>query len=103
MWLDVWLAYNQPLLKLAQERGFPVIDFDLPGEQYQLRLQAIIADLRLGAPGPEAEFFDPSLRTSQRQRPPKMALPKEVARVHAGLVELAAKQASSAAQDVSPQ
>ena len=38
MWLEVWLAYNEVLLRLAEERGFPLIDFDLPAEAYAARL-----------------------------------------------------------------
>jgi hypothetical protein len=93
MWLDVWLAYNGSLLRLAEDRGFPLIDFDLPAEEYQARLRAIIEELDLGAPGPEGEFFEASLRTSQQQPPPERVLPAEVKRTYERLVEIAASQA----------
>ncbi len=94
MWLEVWLAYNASLLRLAEDRGFPLIDFDLPAEAYQARLRAIIAELGLGTPGTDGEFFEASLRTSGKQAPPKMALPAEVGRTYARLVEMAASQAA---------
>ena len=95
MWLEVWLAYNASLLRLVEERGFSLIDFDLPAEDYQARLREIIGELDLGAPGPDSEFFEPSLRTSQKQAPPEMSLPPAVERTYARLVEVAASQASA--------
>jgi hypothetical protein len=94
MWLDVWLAYNASLLRLAEDRAVPLIDFDLPAEQYQSRLRAIIDELDLQAPGPESEFFEASLRTSQQQAPPDLPIPAEVERVYERLVAIAASQAS---------
>ena len=89
MWLDVWLAYNEILLRLAEERGFPLIDFDLPAEAYAARLRAIVEELRL--PGGEDDFFDASLRTSQKKLP-DADLPTDVAHVYARLKETAAAQ-----------
>jgi len=92
MWLEVWLAYNEILLRLAEERGFPLIDFDLPAERYAARLRAVVAELRL--PGADDDFFDASLRTSQKQRP-DAELPPDVRRVYGRLTEIAAAQAGS--------
>ena len=92
MWLEVWLAYNQILLRLAEERGFPLIDFDLPAEDYAARLRAVVAELRL--PGGTDDFFDASLRTSQK-RLPDAELPVDVARVYSRLKEIAAAQAGA--------
>jgi hypothetical protein len=94
MWLDVWLAYNGSLLALVEARSFPLIDFDLPAEAYQARLRDIFAELELRSPGDDSEFFDASLRTSQQQTPPDMALPAEVERVYYRLVAIAAEQAA---------
>jgi hypothetical protein len=94
MWLDVWLAYNGSLLALVEARGFPLIDFDLPAGAYQARLRDIIAELELRPPGDDSEFFDASLRTSQQQPPPDMALSAEVERVYYRLVAIAAGQAA---------
>ena len=91
MWLEVWLAYNEILLRLVQQRGFPLIDFDLTAEAYDARLRAIVSQLRL--PGGDDHFFDASLRTSQKQLP-EANLPADVARVYAGLKEIAAAQAA---------
>ena len=90
MWLDVWLAYNQSLLQLVEDRDFPLIDFDLPAAAYATRLRSIIEELRL--PGAD-DFFDASLRTSQKQLP-DAELPTDVSRVYARLLEIAAAQAA---------
>jgi hypothetical protein len=89
MWLEVWLAYNRILLQLAEGRGVPLIDFDLPAEAYATRLRAIVAELRL--PGGDDDFFDASLRTSQKQLP-DAKLPAEVAVVYDRLREIARAQ-----------
>jgi hypothetical protein len=90
MWLDVWLAYNASLLRLAEGRGFPLIDFDLPAERYAERLRAVVAELRL--PGADDDFFDASLRTSQKQQP-DAELPPDVRRIYGRLTEIATAQA----------
>lgn len=92
-WLQLWLVYNSVLLRLADERGLPLIDFDLPAEAYQARLRAIVEELRL--PGGGDGFFDASLRTSPAQAPPDMQLPGYLESVHVRLREIAAAQAAS--------
>ena len=94
MWLELWLAYNRNLLDLVEARDFPLIDFDLPAERYRARLGTIIATLGLQAPAAGSEFFDASLRTSQRQTPPEVTLPLEVERVYTHLVGIAGEQAT---------
>jgi hypothetical protein len=92
-WLQLWLVYDSVLLRLATERGIPLIDFDLPANAYQARLRAIVEELRL--PGGGDEFFDASLRTSQAQAPPDMELPGYIESVYRRLQEIAAAQASA--------
>ncbi len=89
-WLQLWLAYNERLLRLHEAHGFPIIDFDLPAEPYQQRLAAITTELGLhpGSEGPE--FFESSLRTSDRH---DGELPEAVEEVYRRLVEIAATQA----------
>jgi len=94
MWLQLWLAYNTPLLELHTQRDLPIIDFDLPAQAYQARLRSLIAELGLRAPE-EGEFFDASLRTSQKQAVEDVVLPDEVERVYGRLVEIAAGQATA--------
>jgi hypothetical protein len=91
MWLDLWLAYNTVLLKLADERGVVLIDFDLPAAEYQARLRAIVTQLRL--PGGGGDFFDASLRTSQKGAPGDAGLPADVRAAYDRLRRLAAEQA----------
>lgn len=90
MWLEVWLAYNEILLRLVEQRGLPLIDFDLSAERYQARLGEIVEELRL--PGGDDDFFDASLR-SQKQLP-NAELPADVARVYDRLRQIAANQAT---------
>lgn len=95
MWLELWLAYNAVLLELVETHRFPIIDFDLPGEQYQLRLRDIAAELGLRTPKGDSEFFDASLRTSQQARPDDVTLPATVAQAHQRLIAIAAQQAAA--------
>ena len=67
--------------------------FDLPAERYGARLRTMISELRL--PGGDGDFFDASLRTSQKMAPQDAKLPSEVARVYARLQDIAAAQARS--------
>ncbi|MEX1296144.1 MAG: sulfotransferase family protein [Candidatus Limnocylindrales bacterium] len=92
MWLEVWLAYNEILLHLVEQRHIPLIDFDLPAAEYATRLRAIADELHL--PGGDDDFFDATLRTSQKQAPQDADLPAEVARVYRELKRSAASQAA---------
>ena len=91
-WLQLWQVFNSALLRLADERRFPLIDFDLPAEAYQARLSGVVAELRL--PGGGDDFFEASLRTSQTQAPPDMQLPGYIESVYLRLREIAAAQAA---------
>lgn len=93
MWLDLWHAYNLRLLALVQERGVPLIDFDLPAEAYQRRLRALVSGLGLPRPALAMTFFEAELRTSQQRVPPRAALPSAVAATYEHLRQLAATQA----------
>jgi len=94
MWLDLWLAYNDRLLALTEQRHVPLIDFDLPAEGYRSRLRAIVDGLALPWAQQADAFFEAESRTSQQQVPPDAALPAEVRRVYDRLRELADSQAS---------
>jgi hypothetical protein len=95
-WLDLWLAYNRPLLALQREHGFPLIDFDLPAPAYQARLASLVRELGLGAQRPGPAFFEPSLRTASADA--AMAVPPEVEQVYQELTAIAAAQARAAAR-----
>jgi hypothetical protein len=90
-WLDLWLDYDARLLELLRAREFPLIDFDLPGPEYQARLAAVIAGLHLPGVGDGEAFFEPSLR---HDPPADEPLPAEVSRVYLELREIAARQAA---------
>jgi len=94
MWLQLWLDYNTRLLELLEPGHVPVIDFDLPGERYRVRLEDLMAELDLHAPE-DGEFFDATLRTSQQGAIEDVVLPDEVERAYRQLVEIAAGQAAA--------
>lgn len=89
-WLALWFTYNERLLDLYQSRPFPIIDFDLPAEEYQQRLERLAAHLGLQRQRRSERFFEPSLRSAQET--PKVALPEEVRQLHGRLVAIAAEQ-----------
>lgn len=88
-WLALWVGYNERLLELHQRHDFPIIDFDLPADRYQARLERLIRELGLGQPGSDP-FFDASLRTAAE---PDVRPPEPVAELYATLSDIAARQA----------
>ncbi len=95
MWFDVWLAYDAALLRLTEERGVPLIDFDLPADAYRARLGALVRELQLPRPVDAETFFEGELRTSGGSVPPAVALPREVERVYERLRAIAREQAGA--------
>ena len=91
-WLDLWLVYNRRLWVLHSQRGFPIIDFDLPPAAYQQRLTTLIGELGLRPAVPGESFFEPPLRDHQSS--PRLALPTEVEELHEELKRIAAEQAA---------
>jgi hypothetical protein len=89
-WLDLWLAYSRRLLVLHEQRGFPIIDFDLPADAYQARLSEIVVLLGLQPLAGDTAFFEPSLRHVEPDPEP---LPAEVDRVYLALRAAAARAA----------
>lgn len=68
--LDLWLKYNQSLLSIVKENPFPLISFDLPANEYQLKLNSIKSELRLSNISSEA-FFDTNLRSQNEKQQEK--------------------------------
>ena len=95
-WLDLWLAYDRHLLELVEARGFPLVDFDLPNDEYQARIRALTDELRLTGPEGDGSFFEASLRTSQREVPGQLELPAQVDEVYQRLRAVAAAQVETA-------
>ena len=89
-WLDLWLAYDERLLRLADTYHFPIIDFDLPDEQYQQRLAEITTDLGLPARQRRERFFESSLRSPGPAA--DVAVRAEIEEVHRRLSAIAAQQ-----------
>jgi len=90
-WLELWLAYDRKLLELHAEHDFPIIDFDLPADEYQSRLATLIGELGLRVPE-HGGFFDASLRNPT---PDDAALPHEVETVYRELRAIAARGAAT--------
>jgi hypothetical protein len=92
MWLRLWLDYDSRLLELQQVHGFPVIDFDLPADRYQARVDGLIRQLDLHEPANGERFFESSLRNSERA---ELELPPAITDVYAQLAAIAAAQAEA--------
>lgn len=95
-WLELWLDYNRRLLDLHERHAFPIIDFDLPAEEYQARLATLIEGLGLRAPMGKEAFFEPSLRNPTPEDP---ALTDEIESVYRELCEIAAVSGDGGAGD----
>ena len=91
-WLELWLAYNERLLRLQRQHGFAVIDFDLPAPQYEARLAQLIGELGLRRPRHDQTFFESSLRSSESAR--EVGVPEPVEAVYAELQAIAASGAA---------
>jgi hypothetical protein len=92
-WLGLWLDYDERLLRLYQARPFPIIDFDLPAERYQRRLDSVIGELGLRQPTQAEPFFESSLRSGGQPELEPLELPAQVAAVYQQLSAIAAQQA----------
>jgi len=97
-WLGLWLAYDRKLLELHAQHGFPIIDFDLPADQYQARLAALIDEMGLHAPERESTFFEDALRNPT---PEDAALPDEVETVYRELRAIAARSVATTPRESS--
>lgn len=79
--LQLWLRYNERLLNLQRQHGFPVIEFSKDGEETRKNFQNAVYWLGL-KPSEEARFFEPSLRNFEADT---QALPPEVQAVYSKL------------------
>jgi hypothetical protein len=89
-WLALWFTYNERLLRLYRHKPFPIIDFDLPADEYQQRLESLAAQLGLEASPRREPFFEPSLRSAQEL--PTVDVPAPIEALHERLVAIAAEQ-----------
>ncbi len=60
--LELWRCYNAQILRWHERFGFPLVDFDLPDDEYLRGVQKAMAALKLILPRTGLHFFDPSLR-----------------------------------------
>jgi len=73
--VQLWLHYNQRLLRSVQKLRFPILDFDVGKQEYLEAIQRLAIRLGLDSKSAnEAPFFEESLRTSQ-EKPAEGALP----------------------------
>jgi hypothetical protein len=85
--LGLWMAYNERLLKEHQRRPFPVISFDLPMEEYLMKVEQAAASLNLAIPEAGFTFFENSLRHWQADSQ-QINLPPQVSLVYQRLLEI---------------
>ena len=85
--LELWQFYNQCLLDLQVCTGFPLVNFDLPDQEYQAKVQELLHVLDLSPPSNLLSFFEDSLRTTNLSR--EESLPGEVAGLYGALLSRA--------------
>lgn len=89
--LSLWLYYNQQLLSLVKEHQVPIVNFDLPAEDYLSDAVTKLTSLGLDAKKTKSAtvFFDRSLRTQLIENIDDERLPKEVSNLYRELTSLA--------------
>jgi hypothetical protein len=84
---ELWYAYNQRLLELAQNHRFPIADFDKEPDDYLDDTLAKLVSLGLD-PAKQAtarQFFDSGLRNQAASSVADIALPTHVSELYAQL------------------
>lgn len=71
--MALWLAYNQRLYREFRRQAFPLLCFDLPGEAFNQRVDAVIRQLGLRAVSGSQRFYDSELKNFRDQ--PEQRLP----------------------------
>jgi hypothetical protein len=65
--LDLWFRYNERLLSYYDKYKFPIISFDTDENIFRNKLAQLIKKIGLSALGRKLNFFDPSLRGTERR------------------------------------
>ena len=75
--LNLWLAYNQRLLRHHDRLDFPILSFDDAADVYIQKVRELTTALNLGLDASRIAFFNPALRhdriESEDQLPPACA------------------------------
>jgi hypothetical protein len=88
--IELWRVYNERLLRWSDSRLFPIVSFDLPGDEYQRSVHRALIAIGLQPPS-KIMFFDADLQ-HQPKAPSEeewAALPESVRWLHRELVERA--------------
>jgi hypothetical protein len=84
---ELWHTYNARLLELAQINNFPLVDFDLPADEYLE--DALTKLIQLGLDEDKAanarKFFDADLRNQAQSPVDTVALPTHVTELYQAL------------------
>ena len=91
-WLDLWAAYNEPLLALYAADPFAVVRFDVDEESYRRSLSTVMDWLQLRAPARVA-FFEPQL--CQHDLPLSRPVSERVGRIYDALTRIALDPAAT--------
>ena len=83
---ELWFFYNKNLLNYHEKFGFPIVNFDLPQEQY---LEKVREAAKLLSLNHEAglDFFDPNLKHQETDN--KTAIPEKCLSLYNQLLSLA--------------
>ncbi len=84
--LNLWVIYNTQLLKLQQEKSFPLISYDVDEVEYKTNLARIVADLGLSFAIEDEPFFDGALRHENADE--FESLDEEIKSVYTQLVQI---------------
>lgn len=66
--LSLWASYNRRLLELHDRSAFPIVDFDLPADDYLSQVRWAFAELDLEPPE-QLDFFEGGLRHQDHADP----------------------------------
>lgn len=83
---ELWFIYNKNLLNYHEKYEFPIINFDLPQEQYIEKVREAAKLLSLNHEV-ESDFFDPNLKHQKADN--KTAMPEKCLSLYKQLLSLA--------------
>lgn len=81
--LQMWLGYNQALLKAHQKKNFPLFCFDWSEDEFHQKLNYLHSDLQLNAVDDEQRFYSADLHKQRAEE--KTALPPAVTELYQAL------------------
>jgi len=82
--LQMWLVYNQALLKEYEQKPFPLLCFDWSEEEFHQHLNNLHAELKLKPISPDQRFYTEDLHKQKIMN--ETSLPEEISKLYQQLV-----------------